>query len=379
MVSDSELVDRIREILRTSDLNVTTPGTVRRQLQVEFGVDLSDRKKFITEKIDEIIESGDINVGQDENVNEQLEDVDVGKEEKHEENEEEEEGEAEDEAEEEEEVEEKSGNNRSKKNKKRLKDEATKDKDTTKKKKANGFTKLCSLSTRLQEFFGVPEMARTEVVKNIWAYIKENDLQDPTNRRNIKCDEKLRSIFGVDTINMFQMNKALSKHVWPLESEKVASQPSGKKQKCSDDEVGSEQLEKTQKRLKDEVGSEQSEKKQKRSKDEVGSEQSEKKQKRSKDEDTDKSHQKATGTGFMAPLQMSEAFVKFLGTGETTISRSGAVKRIWDYIKQNQLQDPSDKRQVLCDEKLKELFEVDTFRGFAVTKHLTAHLTKLKK
>lgn len=46
----------------------------------------------------------------------------------------------------------------------RLKDEATKDKDTTKKKKANGFTKLCSLSTRLQEFFGVPEMARTEVI-----------------------------------------------------------------------------------------------------------------------------------------------------------------------------------------------------------------------
>ena len=46
----------------------------------------------------------------------------------------------------------------------RLEDEETKDKETTKKKKANGFTKLCSLSTKLQEFFGVPEMARTEVV-----------------------------------------------------------------------------------------------------------------------------------------------------------------------------------------------------------------------
>ena len=125
MVSDSELVDRIREILRTSDLNVTTPGTVRRQLQVEFGVDLSDRKKFITQKIAEILESGDINVTQDENVNEQLEDDDVGKEEKHEENEEEEEAEAEEEEEAEEEVEEEeeeegeSDNNRSKKNKKR--------------------------------------------------------------------------------------------------------------------------------------------------------------------------------------------------------------------------------------------------------------------
>ena len=56
-----------------------------------------------------------------------------------------------------------------------------------------------------------------QVVKKLWEYIREKDLQDPKNRRNIKCDEKLHSIFRVDTINMFQMNKALSKHIWPLE------------------------------------------------------------------------------------------------------------------------------------------------------------------
>ena len=43
-------------------------------------------------------------------------------------------------------------------------------------------------------------------------------MQDPKNRRNIRCDESLHTLFRVKTINMFQMNKALSKHIWPLEN-----------------------------------------------------------------------------------------------------------------------------------------------------------------
>lgn len=53
-------------------------------------------------------------------------------------------------------------------------------------------------------------------MKKIWAYIREHDLQDPKNRRNILCDEALHSLFRVKTIDMFQMNKALAKHIWPL-------------------------------------------------------------------------------------------------------------------------------------------------------------------
>lgn len=58
-----------------------------------------------------------------------------------------------------------------------------------------------------------------QVVKKLWAYIRENNLQDPKNRQNILCDESLRAIFRVDCINMFQMNKALTKHIWPLNVE----------------------------------------------------------------------------------------------------------------------------------------------------------------
>ncbi|XP_019462319.1 PREDICTED: ycf3-interacting protein 1, chloroplastic [Lupinus angustifolius] len=52
MVSESELIGRLREFLRSSDLNTTTTTTVRRQLESDFGIDLSDRKAFIREQVD---------------------------------------------------------------------------------------------------------------------------------------------------------------------------------------------------------------------------------------------------------------------------------------------------------------------------------------
>ncbi|KAE8701219.1 putative Oxygen-evolving enhancer protein 1, chloroplast precursor [Hibiscus syriacus] len=80
--------------------------------------------------------------------------------------------------------------------------------------------------------------------------------------------------------------------------------------------------------------------------------------------------------GFLAPLQLSDALVKFLGTGENELTWAVVIKRLRDYIKENNLQDPSEKRKVICDEKLKELFDVETFHGFTVTKILVSHFLK---
>lgn len=52
-----ELIERLQEFLRNSDLNTTTTGIVRRQLEEDFGVDLSDRKVFIREQVDLFLQS----------------------------------------------------------------------------------------------------------------------------------------------------------------------------------------------------------------------------------------------------------------------------------------------------------------------------------
>ncbi|MBA0799197.1 hypothetical protein Gohar_009727, partial [Gossypium harknessii] len=67
--------------------------------------------------------------------------------------------------------------------------------DKKAKKRGGGFQTVCSLSPQLQKVVGESKLARTEVVKKLWVYIKEKDLQDPKNKRNIICDELLRDIF----------------------------------------------------------------------------------------------------------------------------------------------------------------------------------------
>lgn len=52
MISDADIVSRLQEILKSSDLDTATSGSVRRQLEGEFGADLSDRKAFIRGQID---------------------------------------------------------------------------------------------------------------------------------------------------------------------------------------------------------------------------------------------------------------------------------------------------------------------------------------
>ncbi|XP_020273817.1 upstream activation factor subunit spp27-like isoform X2 [Asparagus officinalis] len=319
MVSDGELVDRLRSFLRASDLNTTTTtGAVRRQLEADFNVDLSEKKAFIREQVDLFLS--------------ELENEKKEEEEKEEENDEEENGVKEEEEEEEEEDEEDEEEEEERSNGGRSRKRSRSNKEV-KKRGGGGFAKVCSLSPQLQEFLGETELARTEVVKRIWAYIRENSLQDPSNRRKILCDERMHNLFNVKSIDMFQMNKALSKHIWPLDSEDGTSKSAQKEKKPK---------------------------------------------KEREDESPPKEKKQKGGRGFLAPLQLSDALVKFIGTGESELPRSDVVKRMWDYIKQNNLQDPADKKTVICDEKLKELFQVDSFTGFTVPKLLTAHFIKTK-
>lgn len=70
------------------------------------------------------------------------------------------------------------------------------------------------LTEELTAVVGRGPMARTEVTKKLWAYIKSNKCQDTKNKRNINPDEKLAKVFGSKkAVNMFEMTKLVSKHL----------------------------------------------------------------------------------------------------------------------------------------------------------------------
>lgn len=81
--------------------------------------------------------------------------------------------------------------------------------------KANSaFMKPMTLSADLEAVVGKGPMPRSEVVKGLWAYIKEHGLQDAKNKRNINADEKLKKIFGgKGVVSMFEMTKLVSGHL----------------------------------------------------------------------------------------------------------------------------------------------------------------------
>lgn len=78
----------------------------------------------------------------------------------------------------------------------------------------SAFMKPMTISSELAAVVGAGPMPRSEVVKQLWVYIKKHDLQDPKNKRNIVADENLKKVFdGKGVVSMFEMTKLVSKHL----------------------------------------------------------------------------------------------------------------------------------------------------------------------
>ncbi|XP_022716200.1 uncharacterized protein LOC111275257 [Durio zibethinus] len=180
-----------------------------------------------------------------------------------------------------------------------------------------GLNKVCSVSPALQVIVGEPALPRTEIVKQLWAYIRKNSLQDPSNKRKIICDDALRMVFETDCTDMFKMNKLLAKHITPLEPTKESSQS---------------------KRVKVDV--------------------------ESKTESVEPSAN---------PVIMSEALAKFLGAGGREMLATEAERRVWEYIKANHLEDPLNPMVVLCDDKLRELLGCESISVMGIHDLLLRH------
>ena len=77
---------------------------------------------------------------------------------------------------------------------------------------------------------------------------------------------------------------------------------------------------------------------------------------------------------FMKPMTISADLAEVVGAGP--MPRSEVVKKLWDYIKKNNLQDPQNKRNILADDKLKKVFGgKDVVSMFEMTKLVSKHLS----
>ena len=71
-------------------------------------------------------------------------------------------------------------------------------------------------STELAAVIGNDAVARTQVIKKLWDYIKANGMQDATNKRAINADAKLKAVFGKDQVTMFELAGIVGKHLRPV-------------------------------------------------------------------------------------------------------------------------------------------------------------------
>jgi upstream activation factor subunit UAF30 len=86
-------------------------------------------------------------------------------------------------------------------------------------------------------------------------------------------------------------------------------------------------------------------------------------------EATSKKKTKARG-GFAADVHVSPELAEFLGT--EVLPRTEVTKRIWAYIREHNLQDPRDKRKIMCDAALEKVLKRKSVHMFTMTKVLSA-------
>jgi upstream activation factor subunit UAF30 len=81
-----------------------------------------------------------------------------------------------------------------------------------------------------------------------------------------------------------------------------------------------------------------------------------------------------TNSAFMKPMTVSDELAAVVGKGP--MPRSEVVKKLWVYIKKNDLQDPKNKRNINADEDLKKVFGGKSMVNmFEMTKLVSKHLS----
>ncbi len=83
---------------------------------------------------------------------------------------------------------------------------------------------------------------------------------------------------------------------------------------------------------------------------------------------------KKANAAFMKPLTPSDALAKVVGA--KALPRTQVVKKLWEYIKKNDLQDKKNRRNINADANLKPIFGgKGTVSMFEMTKLVSKHLS----
>jgi upstream activation factor subunit UAF30 len=312
--SNEILLAKIKELVWTVDLETVSLKAFIQLLSSHLDqVDLKPRKAFIKEALTKVLTEGQERADKEDGSSAAAE----------------EEQESEEEEEEEED---------------KVKTSASKQKG------GGGLKAVKKLSDELASFIGKGQsMARTEVVKSIWEYIKEHQLQNPENKREILLDAKMRDVFGVATFTMFTMNKYLSAHIEPFKPVDLTTNSSSSP---------ASRTTPSKRQKKSDAAASSSNKKPRRSSTSGG-----------KNDDSNKKKKK---TSNQPPYRLSQELTAVVGT--VILPRPQVVKQLWIYIKSHDLQDPADKRRIICDDLLQQVFKKPKISMFAMNAELSRHL-----
>uniref|UniRef100_M4C0A8 DM2 domain-containing protein n=1 Tax=Hyaloperonospora arabidopsidis (strain Emoy2) TaxID=559515 RepID=M4C0A8_HYAAE len=327
----TQLTQAIRVILKDADLEQLSRRMIRKQLETQFRADLSSYKDVINSTILETIEEQQAEEEEEPEPSEEGEDDD-----------------------DDEQVEQRVRRKKSMPVKKKTKKETPKKKrkrktedEDGKKNAVGGFNAKLCLSPELARVVGADRMARPQVVKALWAYIREHNLQDPNNKKSIILDDTLRAVFQRESFTMFSMNKFVKRHV-----RKPDDLPPGGWSQIPRDGVSSD--EDTEVKPKKKVV---------------------KRKKKTTSTEEGDNDSKTKTHAFNVELSLSPELASLVGTD--LMARPQIVKALWAYIHEHELQDPQDKRTILLDDRMQRVFQRDSFTMFSMNKFIKRHARKL--
>lgn len=206
-------------------------------------------------------------------------------------------------------------------------------------------------SPALHDLFSVEDKAqsRGNVLRCINQYVKDNNLQNPDDRRVFRCDEKLKAVLGVDECTIIGISKHIQPHL--LKPEDL-----GEHYIQQAEEYEREYLKRKAREKSEEL-------KALRNSDPI----------EESSNGTSDGRRKNKNGNLFKPVVLSDDLAAVCNARELT--RPEVIKKVWAYIRENKLQKERGKA-VKCDALLKKVFGTDELTTTFIMKGITPHLTR---